>query len=480
LWRRTLDTKLVFNYLLIIAFMLSIFKVAQSFRLIVFMALLIAPLVGFSQTAVLADIKFNVANGSPLQHPGGLRVTMTADNPYIKRHNKATLGDGKAYEERMTFKTMIVVQNTGKDDVAIRKWLFQAICPENNMGLEWQENSSINLVTPYIDQILVLKPGEQKSFLAAETDFFWCLPKDVNSLKTSPRYFRAIIYCQLLGKPATANQKGKPGTTVPQPTPWQFDARLAQLFRDFATAVSKGKTAEATAKKNAILAIAKKSYPTKLTEITQFIAQEEAANKPSGIVAGVYRYANGEGDVTVTTSGDLLNIKMFRGEFKATKVSSKRYEDATNQVAFEPGKDKITQFRGANQYELVLYAPTNHKNTNPNIRQYTLNGDTYYATVARPKEVVGTYLYEGKKEPKAALTESESYFQRHQVPPTPIKWWGLETNYKGEIHKLTGPTGNYQYIVAVEYADGTFDRMQCTVDLANHKTYLLGERVLSW
>jgi hypothetical protein len=336
------------------------------------------------------------------------------------------------------------------------------------------------LVTPYIEQILVLKPGEQKTFSCAETDFFWCLPKDPNELKTAPKYYRAIIYCYLMAKPAVAGQKPKPVPSVAQPAPWQFNPRLTQLFKNFATAVSEGKTAEATAAKNAILAIAKKSYPTKLTAITQFLVLEEAANKPSGIVAGVYRYTNGEGDVEVTVNGDNLTLKMFRGEFNATKVSSKRYEDSKNQVAFEPGKDKITQFRGSNQFELTLYSPANHKNTNPNVRQYVLNGSTYYATVSRPKEVVGTYLYEGKKEPKAMLTETGSYFQRHQVPPTLIKWWGLETDYKGNIHKLTGPTGNYQYIVAVEYADGTFDRMQCTVDVANHKTYLLGERVLVW
>jgi hypothetical protein len=103
-----------------------------------------------------------------------------------------------------------------------------------------------------------------------------------------------------------------------------------------------------------------------------------------------------------------------------------------------------------------------------------------FVIVSQPKEIMGTYLYEGKGEPKALLAETGSYFQRHQVPPTQIKWWGLETNYKGEIQKRTGPTGNYQFIVAVEYEDGTFSRMQCTVDVAKHKTYLLGERVLSW
>lgn len=105
----------------------------------------------------------------------------------------------------------------------------------------------------------------------------------------------------------------------------------------------------------------------------------------------------------------------------------------------------------------------------------------FYISGDKEKGLVGEYLYEGKKEPKAILSENGGgYFQRHMVAPDEFEWWGLETNYKGEVQKLTGATGAYSMILAVKYKKGNYDRMSVTVSPNDRKTYLLGERILTW
>ena len=74
------------------------------------------------------------------------------------------------------------------------------------------------------------------------------------------------------------------------------------------------------------------------------------------------------------------------------------------------------------------------------------------------------------------------------VNPTPIVWWGLETNCKGQIQKLVGENGNYKMILVVRYGpggdnyskEGKYYRMQIVVYPTEKKTVIMEERVYRW
>jgi hypothetical protein len=48
------------------------------------------------------------------------------------------------------------------------------------------------------------------------------------------------------------------------------------------------------------------------------------------------------------------------------------------------------------------------------------------------------------------------------------------------VQKLDGENGSYKLIIAVQYADGEWDRMSAVVFPADRKTYIMGERLLTW
>jgi len=128
-----------------------------------------------------------------------------------------------------------------------------------------------------------------------------------------------------------------------------------------------------------------------------------------------------------------------------------------------------------------MYAPLTY--TLPKgVQDFKMDEKTYFYISGSGEEgLVGEYLYEGKGEPKVVLSaDGTGSFQRHMKPAEDLEWWGVETNYKGEIQKVTGDTGSYKIIIAMKHKNGQYQRSQAVVVLEKRKTYFLGERILSW
>ncbi len=155
-----------------------------------------------AQSYPFKTLKFNVPIGSTMPHSSGLEVKGVLTNSRLETVRLATL-EGAPERCRTTrlFTLFITVTNKGKDSILISDWHFQACCPENVHGQQWDEKSYIKLVTPYIpsDINILLKPNEKKSFYTSETDFYWCLSAHEEALKTRPCTFTALITCAQLG-----------------------------------------------------------------------------------------------------------------------------------------------------------------------------------------------------------------------------------------------------------------------------------------
>lgn len=198
--------------------------------------------------------------------------------------------------------------------------------------------------------------------------------------------------------------------------------------------------------------------------------------------AGVYRNDANQNEMNVEITDSGATITGWNFTLPMTKNADGKYISQYGDVMESGDADKMLLTSGKGFKEsFSMYAPLNY--TLPEgVTEFSKDGKKYFAIAAKEEPgIVGEYLYEGNKEPKALLSaDGSGYFQRHGVAPTPIVWWGIETNYKGEIQKLVGETGNYKMIIAVKYDDGTFDRLQTVVLPGERKSYLLGERIMSW
>lgn len=113
-----------------------------------------------------------------------------------------------------------------------------------------------------------------------------------------------------------------------------------------------------------------------------------------------------------------------------------------------------------------------------------VEGKSYYATPNGPDFVAGHYLYEGKDEPIVDLSRDHQSgaFQRHQVPATPLTWWGFECDATGKLWEAhNDATGRHFHTLVVRYggsasypAPGSYDRLLLSFDAS--KVYILGER----
>ena len=147
------------------------------------------------------------------------------------------------------------------------------------------------------------------------------------------------------------------------------------------------------------------------------------------------------------------------------------------------GKDRSLTITGTNGVveTFNMYAPLTY--TLPKgVQDFKMDEKTYFYISGSGEEgLVGEYLYEGKGEPKVVLSaDGTGSFQRHMKPAEDLEWWGVETNYKREIQKVTGDTGSYKIIIAMKHKNGQYQRSQAVVVPEKRKTYFLGERILSW
>ena len=211
---------------------------------------------GQAQSDIVAPIDFNIERDKPLRNSNGLTVSMKLAS-WNEHKTKLAILDGASERELIkgVFELFITVQNDGPNDIAIYDWSFSVICPKNVHGQEWQANSQApQLMTAIIPSgiFIVLKPGEKKRLLSAPSDFYWCLSPDPSTLLVEPRFLTARIVC---------------GVINPTKNLVNFKPDMQQLIQDYWRLVSTGKTDEATAKRQEILNLGDREYPTKKQEL---------------------------------------------------------------------------------------------------------------------------------------------------------------------------------------------------------------------
>ena len=122
------------------------------------------------------------------------------------------------------------------------------------------------------------------------------------------------------------------------------------------------------------------------------------------------------------------------------------------------------------------------------VETFTINNNTYYGTKAIPKEIVGLYEYEKKKEPIVEIIQDGTgFFQVHDVKKYPVEYW-IETDAKGVIQKRKSEVNsNYQMVLILKYGSngetgwrgtnaGKYDRIDVTLAFDQGYAIILGER----
>jgi len=248
----------------------------------------------FSQNNPFKTIQFNVTLDGAIRNSCGLEVKGALVSTKEVSEYKATLSDKPAkYLNKKEFILAITVTNKGKNDIIISDWTFQAICPENSQGQQWNETSFVNLITPYIpsSKNIVLKPGEKKVFNTAATDFYWCLPKHEESLMTRPCGFTAIIICSQVGTSVISTSNDGFFKTACKPIDYdennELDPELLALIEDFKNAQKSGNSEEASRLKNDIIEITGHAFPDKIDDIKKLLQKIPLNNKPITPVTSV-------------------------------------------------------------------------------------------------------------------------------------------------------------------------------------------------
>jgi hypothetical protein len=241
----------------------------------------------FSQNNPFKTIQFNVPLDGAIKNSCGLEVKGTLVLTKKDSIYQATLSDEPSkYLKKNKFILAITVTNKGKSDIIISDWTFQAICPENSQGQQWNETSFVNLITPYIpnSKNIVLKPGEKKGFNTAATDFYWCLPKHEKSLMTPPCGFTAIIICSQVGTTVISTSDDGFFKTACKPIDYdennELDPELLALIEDFKNAQKSGNSEEASRLKKDIIEITGHAFPDKIDDIKKLLQKIPLNNKP--------------------------------------------------------------------------------------------------------------------------------------------------------------------------------------------------------
>lgn len=205
----------------------------------------------------------------------------------------------------------------------------------------------------------------------------------------------------------------------------------------------------------------------------------------SAVVAqesGMYRDNIHQNEFNVVVGPNTAEITGWNYKITFQKSAQDKYVSEYGSV-LQNGNDRslIITHKNGDVETFSLYAPLTY--TLPErVKDFKMDGKTFfYISGAAEEGLIGEYLYEGKSEPKVLLSaDGTGYFQRHMKPADEFEWWGIETNYKGEIQKVTGDTGSYKLIVAMKYKDGTYKRSQVVVVPEKRTTYFMSERILKW
>lgn len=204
----------------------------------------------------------------------------------------------------------------------------------------------------------------------------------------------------------------------------------------------------------------------------------------SGIAqeTGMYRNDANQNELDLKVNDAKATITGWNFQLDFNKNAEGKYLSETGDLlSAGPNRSIIITSKNGFRETFSLYAPLTYE-LPKDVRDYVFDGKKYFVIpVGNEQGLVGEYLYEGKGEPKVLLNaDGSGYYQNHGVAPSPFEWWGIETNYKGEIPKLTGETGNYKMILGVKYKDGTYGRMQVVVMPGDRKSLIMGERELNW
>jgi hypothetical protein len=113
------------------------------------------------------------------------------------------------------------------------------------------------------------------------------------------------------------------------------------------------------------------------------------------LVPGMYRYQKDQNEVKISVSGSGIRFKSWSRDILFTKTSNQRYDDAKDGFYLSIS-DQGNILLGNEKYNIkepiILYAPEGHQNAKSNMVQFTLAGDTYFATVTNDPVFRGTYL----------------------------------------------------------------------------------------
>lgn len=469
-------------------------------RKLFLLPILITQFVFFSTGSLLAQqnktMVFNTEVGSPIKHASGLQVQSTL----AKRRDTVFYRTAEPkYERRRFFQLSIVVTNSGTDDIIIHGWQFQAICPEDNLGREWESDSFISLTAPAVSTPFTLKPGEKKTWLCKETDFSQCQSKS-GDLDVSPEYVRASIDAVVLSKNEPAKEP--------------IDKEILDQIAEYKIAKSSGDLNKATEIKDLINELAQQAYPDRIDEIKELmngkVGSNEnnkpvevnqvasvnktqpknkelkgnsvaATNSAKGIEAGVYNTPSWDYPISIkfAENGNLI-YKNYRETVEYKKTSEGKFIHPTSpNVYIEASeKNKLIHAESTSQFkrEFTLYSPYNATPAK-GVMSFLKDGDKYYAVPCNDAMFTGIYEYEGKgKEPIIQLNADQSgLFQRHGVPADPITWW-IESDYKGNIQKVEGPAG-YRFFLVMKETNGTFNRVFLEVLKDGSKAFILRERI---
>lgn len=198
--------------------------------------------------------------------------------------------------------------------------------------------------------------------------------------------------------------------------------------------------------------------------------------------SGMYRDNIHQNEFNVVVGEQTTEITGWNYKITFQKSAQDKYVSEYGSV-LQNGTDRslIITHKNGDVETFSLYAPLTY--TLPEgVKDFKMEDKTFfYISGAAEQGLIGEYLYEGKSEPKVLLSaDGTGYFQRHMKPADEFEWWGVETNYKGEIQKVIGDTGSYKLIVAMKYKDGTYKRSQVVVVPEKRTTYFMSERILKW
>jgi hypothetical protein len=119
----------------------------------------------------------------------------------------------------------------------------------------------------------------------------------------------------------------------------------------------------------------------------------------------------------------------------------------------------------------------------PKVHSFTYDGSVVYGVNELPDvQLVGTYVYEGKKEPRVELrADGTGCWANHSRPCKTIRWW-IQADANGKPLGQYGAGGSVHTLLfenieaPSEGSVGPYDGFQLVVDKVERKVIIAGER----